>query len=1091
MTKSPVQTQQEYIPMLPEIDTGLSKLEPLRMSDWSASQGVALENISSSLKVPDLPSGERSIDSVPDFWARPLLFQTALFDSNHKLHEQVKAEWRGMIALLALWERRSLRLEVKSLDLPDSYEQTEFPFLKSAVRLCPLEVLSADTSWKKVFIFYYEDRAVGMASPTTLVCTAVDTSGRFDDRVTWQKNGTLSDPIAFLSTEERGLVAFWVKNLANQLNEQLGALKGKSRSILNSLTRLCGDFQKALGTPTDDGIISEKEIGLIAGIYRLLNNPLKPREFSLDESAIALVPSKGFSPALRILVLHEQLAKAWDVNPAELPVYGQTTFASVNFANLDASRTAQIGEEVLQRAVWRTSEMLFCSRLLLIALDNTEAHFQGLREVVGQQKLLYDKRSVVPILPIAAELLDHLSNADLRERLSFTTEKDGSIRVELRLPLMGVDGKRRDFTLRRTYSREMIECRRIVPIIEIWPHFRSDTWKTYYTYYDSTVRRAQEIFVARPHCGAVHQEAIQTAPEFRRGESDVRQLTRTTAPPTALICTAQFPDTQEALEVGCLLLEDFPLVQTTDAIWSFGVDFGTSSSQVYYQSGGSADPEPFEIEVQSLRVTPVSQDDLDRLTTFFLPSFKPESPFLSLFRLELSGERRHPFIRGSVFFLKPKLIINLLSQKGVRSGFKWAAGEEGEQLVKGFLEQLALQCTAAAARQGAQAIRWFVSYPSVFSLGAKTSQRKIWDRIAKESDLPCKELTYRTESEAAARFFKERQRISLTETICIDIGGGTSDISIWEGTILRQQCSVKFAGEGLFMDLLKESPDVLSIFNPEWTKKLTEAKRGTNFYAEADSLLRAGRDEIFDRLSSVIDTSNRQDRLYRFIHLITLGTSGLLFYSGLLVRKLIEEKRWDNRGLPYVCIGGNGSRLFQWLSLGSEFDGDAIQNTLFKAVLKAATGLSETGHYRVHISALPKAEAAYGLIVQSEIDLKKEDEALIDLAGEDFTLEGHTGDTWKYSLDRSMLASGIKAPAQFVFLKQFIDAYNSYAVKSDSLAIKVNYDTFIEKRIRDVVQEQLNMHKGRDEAAIVVEPIFITALKALLRLEIDTWIARK
>jgi hypothetical protein len=847
------------------------------------------------------------------------------------------------------------------------------------------------------------------------------------------------------------------------------------------------EFRGALGEPVD-AQLSERELGLSVGFYRLLDHPLRTREISPDRSAVALVPSSGFTPSRLLLVLDADLAQKWAVNPAEVPVYGRATLASIDFAALDPQRGDQLGREVLRGAIWRTPQMFFCERLLLVAPDSTDERFRGIREVEGQKSLTYEGRPVVPILPIKGELLDYLSAADLQERIGLFLEKDGSIRVELRLTLAGIDARGRSLTVRRVYPRESIECRTTVPIVEIWPHFRAEHWRTYFTYYDTAVRRAQEIFAARPHCGAAHTEEFRPQ-VFQRSESDVRQLTRTPAPPTALVCSAQFPDATAPVEVGFLLLADFPTVQTTDAVWSLGIDFGTSATQVYYQSGGSNEPEPLRLPEQYLQVTPVSADDRDRLTTYFLPAFIPDTPFLTLFRPEVAGERS-PFSRGNIRYLKPDALAKLLGQEGVRSGFKWSDSEEGKQLLSGFLEQLALQCAAVAVGQGARAVRWHVSYPSVFSRGASAFLKGTWRRIAEGCDLPCQELVFRTESEAAARFFKHRQNVPFVETICIDIGGGTSDISVWESTALLQQCSIRFAGETLFMDLLKANPSVLSVFNADWERRLIEARRGTNFYAETDSLLRAGRDEIFARLPMVIDTANRKDRLYGLLHLITLGTAGLLFYAGLLVRRLVEEKRWTSPTLPYVCIGGNGARMFRWMSLGEEFSRETPQYRLFRGVLKAATGLAEGSRFTIAISQLPKAEAAYGLIVQSDIDFKREEEAKIELAGENFVFgdAGNAGETWKWDLDADMLATGLKAPPTFEQLRTFVDAYNAYAATRESLARKVVFDAGVEKTIRDNVQEYLNSQKGRDEAAIVVEPIFITALKALLKLETDAWV---
>src|SRR5436309_850049 len=42
------------------------------------------------------------LHSVPTPWARLLLFETALFERDHPAHEEVRAQWRGLLGLIGL-----------------------------------------------------------------------------------------------------------------------------------------------------------------------------------------------------------------------------------------------------------------------------------------------------------------------------------------------------------------------------------------------------------------------------------------------------------------------------------------------------------------------------------------------------------------------------------------------------------------------------------------------------------------------------------------------------------------------------------------------------------------------------------------------------------------------------------------------------------------------------------------------------------------------------------------------------------------------------------------------------------------------------
>lgn len=1071
--------QQEYVPLLPDLDADRSEVPPLKVAQWSGRAGVALANVGNSIRMKKVPAEDRSIDSIPDIWARPLLFESALLDETHPLHGRIRSEWRGLLTMLALRETRNLNMKVQSLEIPRP-DQATSDFIRAAAHLCPTEHLAPDTSWRKIHVLFYGEEPIGMTSPNTLVCTAIDLKGRLDAQIPWVHEGLLQDPCDYLSFKERGLLSNWLLTLRDSLGEypDIAATKSQKR-ILGRLNRQLGDFSTKLDSSPLPQELSNRSLGLTTGLYRLLDKPLKAREISIEESAVRLVPSPGYSPAVQLLILDPGLAGVWGIKPSEVPVYGRQVLAGVPFANLGQDRS-QLGIENLRGiAQWRTAPMLFTDRLLLIT---STSPFENIREVEGQKNLVYDQKSVVPILPIRSELLDYLSVEALADRVSFIQGRDYTITVELRLTLAGLEGER-EFTVRRTYTGNDIDRRSSVPVLEVWPNFQSERWNTYYTYYDSTGQQQQDIFLARPHCGT----PVSQSRYFEEG-SDRREITRLDAPPTAMVCTALIG--REIFEVGCLLLKSLRSVEPR-ALWHIGVDFGTSATHIFVRRGEKAEPQEMVLQDQLLPITPSRAAERANLTQFFLPPFEPETPLLTLFRSENSDEAEDEvFLRGNIRFILPGGVALDLNAEGVSSGFKWLDNQKGQRLTIGFLEQLAMQCAATAAAQGAGTIQWQVSFPSVFSRAAKIVLENTWESIASRHGSP--PPIYLTESEAAARFFNEKDNVSLIETICIDIGGGTSDISVWGDSALLRQSSVKFAGESIFMDLLKARPDVIGLFGKrQWQRDLVTAAQGDNFYAEAGSVLRAIDRELFTELPKWLaqHINNPQDPVYRLIHLISLGTAGLLYYAGLLLRQIRheDERKWPGENLPYVCIGGNGSRTFQWLGMGRPFNRGTMQNALFRDVLEAAAGLSGYDKFEIKISSRPKSEAAYGLVTASAQNLPRETNTTIELAAEVFLTAEGEAKTWSTRLTPELLASGLRAPQEFIELRHFVEAFNAYSKREESLARPINF-VEVERDIRNQVQQRLNEFKGKEPSQVVVEPLFITALKALLRIETENWV---
>ena len=67
-----------------------------------------LLNLRGLVKVLILPKTQTyfclEIDSIPSMWARPLLFEMALYNDRHPVHTRILGEWRGLLAMLALKE---------------------------------------------------------------------------------------------------------------------------------------------------------------------------------------------------------------------------------------------------------------------------------------------------------------------------------------------------------------------------------------------------------------------------------------------------------------------------------------------------------------------------------------------------------------------------------------------------------------------------------------------------------------------------------------------------------------------------------------------------------------------------------------------------------------------------------------------------------------------------------------------------------------------------------------------------------------------------------------------------------------------------
>ena len=224
--------------------------------------------------------------------------------------------------------------------------------------------------------------------------------------------------------------------------------------------------------------------------------------------------------------------------------------------------------------------------------------------------------------------------------------------------------------------------------------------------------------------------------------------------------------------------------------------------------------------------------------------------------------------------------------------------------------------------------------------------------------------------------------------VCIDIGGETSDISIWQDNKLYWQTSIRFAGRHIFLNLFRHNPEFLtnlSVVDADIELLKTASKGEDNeFYTQADAVIQDKGQEWLDKLTTISDESAIQPLL----QLISLGVSGLLYYVGLVLNYLSQNEADFKSEIPSIYIGGNGSKILHWIAEGS-FNHDIIASRCrenLKRVIREASGFDIDNNRGIEISKSPKEEAAYGLVAGEKV-LKQTERQFDVLAGEAFYRE--------------------------------------------------------------------------------------------------------
>jgi hypothetical protein len=1055
-----------------------------RAGQWDAQPSQAFAKVASSLDYR-APGAVKSISAVPTMWARPLLMEMALHNQSHPLRGQAIPQWQGMLAALALAEVRGFPLKAELLELEKlRYED----FGNCLVELLPDPANALYTSdnkhpWEDVYVFLWDKKPVGMSSPSTLVVPSEQANWT---KLPWwnERDKVLLSPHTSLNESEKSLLCRWLEHLRQELNRHQGR-----RNAVNIMGGLIDEFRASLKVNPDRPLSLSNDpqffgVPLNRGVLNALNRPVRVEE---KESNVRLIPSPDKEETLPLLIIDPDMASVWNIPPQNIWVHGGKTLASLKVEDLRSGRL------IWQDVRWLEVKDLFLPEFVFI--DQEDALPGGFlpREI---EPLSFNGQRITPLLPLNSILLDYFTPEDLGSKVQFQPIKgtEGSfVRVILDLPLSGVKGDRafENYRLYKDYPLKEENALPQTPVLEVWPHFRSQDWKEYYAFYYDGSYRDKTFQVTLPSVSEVNS--------FSFGEGSY-QIVRLENFPSFIECK-DFQNTP----VGLILLrtpEEIP----RQGSWKVGVDFGTSFTNIYIHKNDVPKPEPLHLENLMLAITTHKNETrIPVLFEYFIPeSFVPDSKPLPLSsvlttrgnRTTKSGEAK-VILDGRVYIPRMGGVSAFRPQEQwIQTDLKWST--QNNEL---FLQHLALHIAALAAKNGVREIHWCLSYPSAFARRDKNRYTQTWkdltERLNKQtgiSQICDSKNDFRTESLAAAQYFKDQERHRLVKTTCIDLGGGTSDLSIWEENKPIYQCSLQLAGRDLFSQFLEMNlPFIERYFEinlSEWVKL-----RGGTFNAKLDVWLRLNGTDWLKKQRVKLDEEKDVQGLIR---IMAIGMAGLYYYIGYLLKVLHQEGKYRHSEITEVYAGGNGSRLLHWLSETGQFDRNSEVNLLLSRMLSQGSGF-EDSEVTTRLSQNPKDEVACGL-VWDETQLLEISREYPLIAGEACTINGKSFDNDSHldlshlDLDEEEIVT-VDIP-ELVQLSQFFDEFHAALKQLRIKSIKPlpgyngTRDFDRNKKLWSEVKTELKNLllevKGKAEE-VRLQPPFILGLKALLKVLGRQW----
>ncbi len=470
------------IPLLPRLKEDYTVREFDNAGIWERRDAVALVSISESLDVADTRLASAEVDSIPSMWARPLLFEMALYvdDTNHPMHKRILGEWRGLLTMLALKEWCGFPLTIEQININDMGNPSDDnDFLKALQRLIPKarDTLDGKTTWETLNIILFNDKPIGITSPTTLVCTSVNCFGRISG-VPWFNEKSLEDPVHKLNSFEKEAVAGWLQKLYES-TESL-----PNRNIKDNIRGLLYDFRDELEGTLAVTDFSNTGLGFTEDLFKSMNIPVAPRDLP---SSVEVVPSPNKHPEKKLLVFDKKISEVWGVEPQNVIVWNCKTMATTQSLSGKPKLTLP------QNVHLRSQKDFFTDQLFVINQERA-FHEHSTLASKGSDGLNFNGISVTPILPISEEILTYFDVRDLSERITFEQHND-SIVVNFRLTLSGIDGNNKDFVISKEYPAADVTPITTAPVLAIWPNFKNPNWKAYYTYFTTA---DQDTFYVKP-----------------------------------------------------------------------------------------------------------------------------------------------------------------------------------------------------------------------------------------------------------------------------------------------------------------------------------------------------------------------------------------------------------------------------------------------------------------------------------------------------------------------------------------------------------------------------------------------------------------
>lgn len=331
---------------------------------------------------------------------------------------------------------------------------------------------------------------------------------------------------------------------------------------------------------------------------------------------------------------------------------------------------------------------------------------------------------------------------------------------------------------------------------------------------------------------------------------------------------------------------------------------------------------------------------------------------------------------GHIFFPENLDALALKNENTLYYNIKWGEEKYRMYYMTLFIKQTMLQAVLAARLTGAPSVAFRVSIPNSMPEKMRAdylmNAREVALMVSQSTGVPLTEgeapLSYATENQADGMFFRSRNEASVRNGyINLDVGGGTTDISVWLNNAVTAtlESSLRLGTAQILFDSVVRSPmrfsddfeglpddaaRALDVVMKRMGSSLQQNQRVKKSMFLLDDFLADYGETAFEYLRGNAKTSYTAS-------LAAFNFSFLFYIAGSLLESVFEAGQ-DTEYLHEkieICLAGNGGRLLYALS------DEKIQRAVAFALLPLKEENPVKKIFLVR-SAMPKAEVAIGLL---------------------------------------------------------------------------------------------------------------------------------